>query len=466
MSDALEGIKREIAQLAQTVKEHRDTGDMGTLDRKALAEAVKGLVDEQIKAQWQAAERDRPQRRGELIGPPGLSGPQIIPDYGVVPGFGVPSKGLVQDGRFAGYSADDVIFVNWLLRKCHSVEPARVKPPTKELTEAVTKALSATGAATGDEYVPTGMMAQLWADMFLQSKVVSTIGPIPQPTDPWDIPLGWGTVTWRKGSANTATTVSDPATAKSTLTSTEQVAEVNWAYDLDEDSVIAVLPTLRQEVGRDGAEQMDRFAVNADSTDAATGNINLDDANPADDSYYLSAGQDGIRHLYLVDNTAQSTDVSATLTDAMVRAGIGRLGKYAADVNRLAMVVDAETYANGMLGLTNVVTVDKFGPQATVLTGQLAAYGGIPLIVSGALLEAEDDGKQSTTAANNDEGQIAIFHRDMWKAAFRRQLLIEIDRNIQKRQFIMVVSFRIAVAARGTRSSAVHTAGVHGIVRA
>src|SRR3990172_3740403 len=117
MSDVLDGIKREIAQLAQTVKEHRDTGDMGTLDRKALAEAVKGLVDEQIKAQWQAAERDRPHRRGELIGPPGLSGPQIIPDYGVVPGFGVPSKGLVQDGRFAGYSADDVIFVNWLLRK-------------------------------------------------------------------------------------------------------------------------------------------------------------------------------------------------------------------------------------------------------------------------------------------------------------------------------------------------------------
>jgi hypothetical protein len=82
------------------------------------------------------------------------------------------------------------------------------------------------------------------------------------------------------------------------------------------------------------------------------------------------------------------------------------------------------------------------------------------------MLEAEDDGKQSTTAANNNEGQIAIFHRDMWRVGFRRQLLIEIDRNIQKRQFIMVVSFRIAVAARGTRASAVHTAGIHGIVRA
>ncbi len=81
------------------------------------------------------------------------------------------------------------------------------------------------------------------------------------------------------------------------------------------------------------------------------------------------------------------------------------------------------------------------------------------------MAEAEDDGKISTTANLNDEGQIAIFHRDMWRVGFRRQLLIEIDRNIQKRQFIMVVSFRLAVAARGTRSSATHTAGVHGIVR-
>jgi hypothetical protein len=53
----------------------------------------------------------------------------------------------------------------------------------------------------------------------------------------------------------------------------------------------------------------------------------------------------------------------------------------------------------------------------------------------------------------------------MWKVAFKRQLTIEVDRNIQKRQFIMVVSFRIAVAARGTRSTEKHTAGVHGIVR-
>jgi len=448
MSTSMDEIRSEIAQLAEVVKSHQT--DKATIDTDKLAVTVQGLVDKQVAAQLEEAERNRPMRRGELIGPPG---------------FQAVSRGVVAQGKFEGQPVDDILFAYWLLQRAGKLQPDKVKLPSKEMSEIVAKALTATGSGTGDEYVPTGMAAALWQDMFLASKVVATIGTVPMPTDPFDMPLGWGSVTWRKATANTATTVSDPATAKSTLTATEQIAEVNWSYDLDEDAVIAVLPTLRAELGSSAADQADAFVLNADATDADTGNINLDDANPGNDLYYLSNGQDGMRHLYIVDNTAQSTDVSAVLTDTIMRAGIARLGKYGADVSRLAMVTDAKTYVNNMLGLTNVATLDKYGPQATILTGELSKYAGIPIIVSSVMAEAEDDGKVSTTAANNDEGQIALFHRDMWRVGFRRQLLIELDRSIQKRQFIMVVSFRIAIAARGTRSSAVHTAGIHGIVR-
>jgi len=451
-------IASEMAKVTELVQNHKS--DKASLDTDALAEVVKGLVDTQVAAELAKSAADKPVRKGEIIGPAG---------------FESVSKGVAVSGKYAGKSIEDLEFVYWMLEKGRAVYPQSVKPASKDLLDTLskagvlninTKALTATGSGTGDEFVPTGMSSALWTDMFLAAKVVPTIGITPMPTDPFDMPFGWGALTWRKGTQNTATTVTDPATGKSTFTATEQVAEINWAYDLDEDSIIAVLPTLRAEIARDAAEQMDRFALNADSTNAGTGNINLNDADPADDSYYLSLGQDGIRHLYLVDNTGQSTDANTTLTDAIVRAAIGRLGKYAIDVSRLAMVTDAKTYVNGMLGLTNVVTIDKFGPQATVLTGQLASYSGIPVIPSGALLQAGDDGFQVASGASNDEGQIAIFHRDMWRVGFRRQLLIELDRNIQKRQFVLVVSFRQAMAARGTRSTAVHTAAVHGIVRA
>lgn len=443
--EALEGVNKQIADLTALVQSHAT--DKSTLDPDKLTQVVKEAVAAQVDARLADAERNRPVYKGELVGPPG---------------FQVPSRGVVKNGRFAGLNVDELIFCRNFLQRAAALGGGKVKPPSKDLEMVVQNALDSTTAGSGDEWVPTAMAASIWNDAFLASKVVGSLPQVAMPSDPYDSPL-LTIGTWRKGTANQAASQSDPTTGKSTMTTTEQVLDFGWSYNLDEDSVIAELPEFRREVTRSGAEQMDAFALNADSTDAATGNINLNDSNPPDDSYHLSNGQDGLRHLFLVDNTSQSTDINTQLTDALVRAGIGRLDKYGAMTDRLAMAMNPKTFVLSMLGLTNVVTVDKFGPKATILTGQLASYAGIPVIPSESILLAEDNGKVSVTAANNDEGQIVLYHRDMWKVGFMRQLLIEVDRDIRKRQFIMVASFRIAMAARGTRSTAKHTAGIHGI---
>jgi HK97 family phage major capsid protein len=334
--------------------------------------------------------------------------------------------------------------------------------PSDDLRAAI-KALDSTTGGAGDELVNTGMAAQLWNDIFLASRVVSTMMRIPMPTNPFDIPLGLGAVTWRKGSENTAVTASNPATAKSTLTATELVAEQNWSYTLDEDAIVALAPEIRRRLAQSGAEIIDAFALNADATDAATGNINLDDADPDADMYYLSSGQDGIRHQWLVDNTAMANNAGGdALVDGDLTAALADMGKYAADPSQLVLVCDVATYLAGFLALTNTTTVDKFGPQATVLTGQLASYRGIPIIVSASHPPTKSDGKADATS--NTLGSISIFNRNMWYAGFRRDLLIEVDRDIQKRQYVMVTSLRQAVAAHGTRSTNTHTAGIYNIL--
>lgn len=334
--------------------------------------------------------------------------------------------------------------------------------PSDDLQRAI-KAMDSTTATAGDELVNTGIAAQLWNDIFLASRVVSTMMRIPMPTNPFDIPLGLGAVTWRKGSENTAVTASNPTTAKSTLTATELVTEQNWSYTLDEDAVVALAPEIRRRLAQSGAEIIDAFALNADATDAATGNINLDDADPDGDMYYLSSGQDGIRHQWLVDNTAMGNSAGGdALVDGDLTGVLAEMGKYAADPSQLVFVCDVASYLAGFLALTNTTTVDKFGPQATVLTGQLAAYRGIPIIVSASHPLTQADGKAN--AANNTLGSISIFNRNMWYAGFRRDLLMEVDRDIQKRQYVMVTSLRQAVAAHGTRSTNTHTAGVYNIL--
>lgn len=341
--------------------------------------------------------------------------------------------------------------------------------PSDDLKAAL-KAMDSTTATAGDELVPTNLAATLWEDFFLPSRVVSALQRVPMPTNPFDIPLGLGDVTWRKGGENTAVTASNPATAKSTLTATELVTEQAWSYTLDEDAVIAMAPAIRARLAQSGAEVMDSFALNADATATSTGNINSDDATPAADSYYLSNGQDGIRHFWLVDAaSAVGADENGALTDATIVAELADMGKYAADPSRLMIICDVQTYLAGFLDATsgapgaNTITIDKFGPMAVVMTGQLAAYRGIPIIVSASHPLGEADGKASATASNNTKGSLSIVNRDMWYVGFIRDLMIEVDRDIQRRQYIMVTSLREAIGARMRASTDTHSGGVFNI---
>ena len=360
----------------------------------------------------------------------------------------------------------DLILAKMLIDKANDIKQIdkkgfegsdKLRPVSDDLNNAV-KLLTSTGTGTGDELVPTGMATELWQDFFSAARIVGDLPSQPMPTDPFDVSLGLGTITFRKGGQGQAVSAQNPATAKSTLTSTELVADVEWSYNLDEDAVIAMMPGLRQQFVMDGSETMDAFVLNAEATVTATGNINLDDNVPDADRYYLTDGQDGIRHLPIVDNTGQANSGGGdALADADIVAMLADLDKYGLNLEQCRIVPGIATYFK-MLGLTNVATVDKYGLAATIVKGELMRYQGVPVLPSASMAKTESDYKVSETAGNNTLGAMVAYNRNFWKVGFRRGLLIEVDRSIQTRKLIMVVSFRIAVAAHGTRSTAKHTA--------
>ena len=109
-------------------------------------------------------------------------------------------------------------------------------------------------------------------------------------------------------------------------------------------------------------------------------------------------------------------------------------------------------------------TMDKLGPNATLLTGMLGAIEGIPVIVSEQMRLADTDGKVTAAGNGTNTGRLLIFNRTQWAQGFRRELTIDVDRDNQKRQTIVTVSFRHALTERsGDRSSATHTALQYGI---
>jgi len=324
--------------------------------------------------------------------------------------------------------------------------------------DALKAALDSTTAAAGDELVNTEEARELWDDVNLETAVASLFSTIQMPSNPFLVPVQLGDVNWYPGTENVATKSTTLATARRTLTAYELVAEVPWSYDLDEDSVIAMMEELRRSLMRNAAEVIDDVLINADTT--TLNNINADGATitatDAGKGQWL-LGFNGIRHLPLVTATAMRVSHSAAVDEDMFNELRRLTKKHAVRPSENVFITDISTYLKS-LQLTSVQTLDKFGPQATMLTGQLGAVEGIPLIVSEQMLLTASDGLV-TDGTDGTVGGLLLVNRSQWRVGFKRELTIETVRDPIKRQNVMIVSFRIALQDQsGEASTQTHTA--------
>jgi len=319
--------------------------------------------------------------------------------------------------------------------------------------------MDSTTAGSGDELVATLEARELWMDVNLQTMVAPLVPTFPMPSNPFDIPRQLGDVNFYPGTENVATTSTALGTGKTTLTAYELVGQVPYSFTLEEDAVIALLPEIRAGLVRNVAEVLDDIILNADGT--TTNNINADGAtiaaSDAGKAHWL-LGYDGIVHLPLVDNTSQANDHNAAVSDDMFNEIRAKLGKYGVRPSQLVWIMDVNTFIRAQ-SISQFRTMDKLGPNATILTGMLGAVEGIPIIVSEQMKLADTDGKVTDGGNATDTGRLLIFNRTQWAQGFRRELVLDVDRDTQKRQTVVTVSFRHALTERsGTRSSATHTA--------
>lgn len=274
-------------------------------------------------------------------------------------------------------------------------------------------------------------------------------------------------------SESTANNSSAYATSKTgsnrvAVTAKKFIIHQMWSGEMEEDSIIPFIPFLRRQAGLALAHYSDSVILNGDTTDANTGNINSDDANPADTKAFLAF--DGLRHAALVDNTANASDAGGAVAFADLSAlrALMRDSDHLADwghptdPNDLIYIGDPAT-ADAVAVLSEVLTAkQQLGANANLLNGEIARILGHPVISSMAMSLTEADGKVSATAANNTKGQLLAFNRRAYKVGFRRRVRIETERMPATDQNRIVYSVRMGLgrytptgAASGIESSAV-----------
>ena len=221
------------------------------------------------------------------------------------------------------------------------------------------------------------------------------------------------------------------------------MATTHLAKDEEEDTVLPLLDFLRAAATRRLARAIDKSILRG--TGALTGFT----ASPTN---AISAGTgyasviEGITNLTgdvgagLTVDTGGANDKADPSDIASARA---KLGKYGLQLgNDLVFVTSIEGY-NNLVTTSDFQTVDKFGPNATYLTGSVGAVYGIPIAIS--------EFMDNVGSSNNDLG--VLIYKPGFMIAERRGIEIESEYEPRQQVTAMYMSTRIDFKALTTNSS-------------
>jgi len=222
------------------------------------------------------------------------------------------------------------------------------------------------------------------------------------------------------------------------------MATTHLAKDEEEDTVLPLLDFLRAAATRRLARAIDKSILRG--TGALTG-FTAQPTNTITAGTGYASVIEGITNLTgdvgagLTVDTGSANDKADPSDIAAART---KLGKYGLQLgNDLVYITSIEGY-NNLVTTSDFQTVDKFGPNATYLTGSVGAVYGIPIAIS--------EFMDNVGTENNDIG--VLLYKPGFMIAERRGIEIESEYEPRQQVTAMYMSTRIDFKALTTNSSA------------
>jgi hypothetical protein len=119
---------------------------------------------------------------------------------------------------------------------------------------------------------------------------------------------------------------------------------------------------------------------------------------------------DGLRKWAIENETDNSKYVNASgtaLTTTHLRDALGKLGKFGKRKEDLCAFVSLSVQ-NQMLGWDELETLDKYGPKATILTGEVGKVYGVRIIGTSIIPETLDGAGVARSQAANPENNRTV----------------------------------------------------------
>jgi HK97 family phage prohead protease/HK97 family phage major capsid protein len=202
------------------------------------------------------------------------------------------------------------------------------------------------------------------------------------------------------------------------------------AFEEDEDSLIPVLPLVRDALSRRMAKSLDTaMLIGAGVGGTVASGIATLSPIKGLSNYDLVGGSPNV--------TLATT--STALTVAKVMEARKRLGAWGLNPSELLIFVTTTGYYE-LLEDTNFLTVDKVGPNATLLTGQIGSIGNTPVLVSPSF---------PSTAVAGGAAAVIVNPRNFLVGQHRGMRLDSDDFVVEQRS-VLVASMRIGMTQLST----------------
>jgi len=256
--------------------------------------------------------------------------------------------------------------------------------------------------------------------------VAPTIRAINMQTNVMTIPVNpeAGSATWvtnaQFGTMDSSGAAQTHQLKEITLNAYKVATKEYMAYEEEEDSLIVLLPIVRDAMIRRVARAMDKaFLLGA------------------------GAGVDPVKGLAKYDAVSAVTSAIANAaTVANMRALRKDLGAWGLDPSELVYFVSTDVYYD-LLEDTNFMTVDKIGDRATLLTGQIGAIGNTPVVVSSSF----------ENKADTEIGAICVAPAN-FLAGNQRGLRIDTQELVETQRKVLVASLRTGLTQTTTNMGA------------
>jgi len=218
--------------------------------------------------------------------------------------------------------------------------------------------------------------------------------------------------------------------------------------DADEDSLIDSKATVIARAAGAMAIARENATINGD-TAATHGDTGITSWNPRGvlASGGLGSGVDcrrawiGLRHRAMDIGATAQLDLSDSLTYAKILQMRGMLAPAQGMDGDLILAISWDEYISDLLNIDQVATVDKYGPNAAAVTGEVARVAGLR-VVTPFLLTSDTNATGIFDNATTTQGQTLTFNRNQFEYGVRRGFMAEADKDITRGIHNLVASRR------------------------